>query len=24
LRRAAVQYAQDVATGTFPAEEHSF
>jgi 3-methyl-2-oxobutanoate hydroxymethyltransferase len=24
LRRAAVQYAQDVATGTFPAEEHCF
>jgi len=24
LRRAATQYAQDVATGAFPAEEHSF
>ena len=24
LRRAAVQYADEVATGVFPAEEHSF
>jgi 3-methyl-2-oxobutanoate hydroxymethyltransferase len=24
LRRAATQYADEVASGTFPAEEHSF
>jgi 3-methyl-2-oxobutanoate hydroxymethyltransferase len=24
LRRAATQYAEEVATGAFPAEEHSF
>ena len=24
LRRAAIQYAEEVATGAFPADEHSF